>query len=67
MNFSLRKGGLLNIVWTTAERSRLGFATLDKAGVQTHIPNMVPVQNPGQEPFQAQSITTMRTGSVFTL
>lgn len=55
------------VCWSLCRSSRLGSAALDKAWVETHIPNVMSVQNPGEEPFQAQTVTTMRTRAKFAL
>ena len=45
----------------------LGLAPFHKSWIQNYIPYMVPVQEPGQEPFHTKTIATMGTGTILAL
>ena len=44
-----------------------GPAARDEAGVQAHVSDVVAVQQPGEEPLQAQAVPPMGTGAVLPL
>ena len=47
--------------------SSSGLAPLYKAWIEYHVPNVMTIQDPRQEPLQAKAIASMGTGAKFTL